>query len=152
MQRLEKPLSRNDFGRLSTMNKEFAVRAGLGAAALGLAGAVVTPTAHAGNIALTGHDDDLHCDGGFGDAFHGAGVGPCTQLKSLATFVTAGSALPILVIDNGSELTSALTFDGFTVHAVTVASVTSGMFDNSMYSAFGVASVTSCGGCAHPIG
>jgi hypothetical protein len=132
------------------MNKEFAVRTGLGAAALGLAGVVATPTAHAGNIALTGHDDDLHC--AFGD-FHGSpGIGPCEQLKSLASFVTAGSALPILVIDNGTELTNALTTDGFTVHSVSVSAVTAGMFDHSLYSAFAVASVTTCGGCDNPVG
>src|SRR5579864_9556291 len=77
-------------------------------AAFAVVGFCAAP-AFAGNIALTGHDDDFHCGGG------GAGFGvgsPCTQLEVLTNFVRAGSSLPVLVFDHGTELSSALTAAG----------------------------------------
>jgi hypothetical protein len=121
--------------------------ASTGAAALALMNA--TPASAAGNIFLTGHDDDFHCGGG------GAGFGaqsPCTQLGDVTAFARNGSSLPVLAIDNGTELTTGLTANGVPFTKVSVASVTAGMFSTSKYSAFEVASVTSCGGCDNPPG
>jgi hypothetical protein len=130
-------------------NKHLAVQLGLGAGALGIA-ALVSPAAHAGNIVLTGHDNDYHCT--YLPSYHGAGIGPCQALTAEATFVAAGSSLPILVIDNGSELSGSLMTDGFSVVKESVSAVTAGMFDHTKYSAFAVASVTTCGGCDNPVG
>ncbi len=131
------------------MKKEVALPLGISAAAIGLAGAV-SPAQAGGNIVLTGHDNDLHC--AFGD-FHGSpGIGPCEALTAEANFVKDGSSLPILVIDAGTELSGALTTDGFSVVSVAPSAVTSGMFDHTKYSAFAVASVTTCGGCDNPVG
>ena len=132
------------------LHKHIAMQLGLGTAVLGLA-AVVSPAAHAGNVVLTGHDDDFHCAGG-GNFHSGPGIGPCDAIKAEATFVAAGSSLPILVIDNGTELSSAMTFDGFSIVKESVSAVTAGMFDHTKYSAFAVASVTTCGGCDNPVG
>ena len=105
--------------------------------------------AMAGDILLTGHDNDYHCTigGNAGDA--------CGALDVEAKYVTSGSSdpnLPILVIDNGTELTSALTADGFSVVSTTVGGVTAASFNPSLYSAFAVASVSTCGGCDNPVG
>jgi hypothetical protein len=115
--------------------------AGVGVAALGFAG-----PAMAGNIILTGHDNDFHCteDSNAGNA--------CGAIGVEAAFVTNGSTLPILSIDAGTELTAALKAEGFAVTAVNPSAVTAGMFDHSKFSAFAVASVTSCGGCDNPTG
>lgn len=120
----------------------------LGSAALvALSGGAAMATS-GGNIILTGHDNDFHCfeSGNAGDA--------CGALSVEAAYVRNGSTLPVLVIDNGDELSgsfsSSLPTFGFTAVPevrVTVGSVTAGMFNHSVYSAFAVASVTSCGGC-----
>jgi hypothetical protein len=110
--------------------------AGVGAVALGFA-----VPANAGNIVLTGHDNDFHQDGEAQNA-------TTAELK----FVKAGSTLPVLVIDDGSEADTLMNLVGQAHTTVTVASVTAGMFDHSIYSAFVVASVTSCGGCDNPAG
>lgn len=115
--------------------------AGVSAVALGFAA-----PAMAGNIILTGHDNDLHCDGGVGTA------SACAMVGVETNWVRNGSTLPVLAIDDGSELTRALTAEGIAFTAVTVNAVTGGMFDHSKYSAFAVASVTSCGGCDNPGG
>jgi hypothetical protein len=123
--------------------------AGVGAAALGFAS-----PAMAGNILLTGHDNDFHCSV---DGFLNEGDA-CGALTVEANYVTSGSSnpsLPILVIDNGTELSSSLTHDGFTVVSMTVADVLASggsVFNPHTFSAFAVASVTSCGGCDNPIG
>jgi hypothetical protein len=105
--------------------------------------------AFAGDIVLTGHDNDYHCGGGGA----GGGVGsPCTVLGAETNWARAGSTLPVLAIDAGTELTTALTFEGIPFVAVAPSAVTAGMFDHSLYSAFAVASVTSCGGCDNPSG
>jgi hypothetical protein len=123
--------------------KHVAAQLGLGVAAFGLA-AAVSPAAHAGNIILTGHDNDYHCNYG--------PVKPCNLLGAETKFVMNGSTLPVLAIDNGTELTAALAAEGISYTAVTVNSVTAGMFNHSTYSAFVVASVTTCGGCDNPVG
>lgn len=120
----------------------------LGSAALvALSGGAAMATS-GGNILLTGHDNDFHCsDDGFAN-FGNA----CGALTAESAYVRNGSSLPVLVIDDGSELSGSLTHDGIANTRVTVGSVTAGMFNHSTYSAFAVASVTSCGGCDNPTG
>jgi hypothetical protein len=150
--RLGMPIAyRSGVNRLRQLVKgEYLMRytllAGVGAAALGFASPSM---AAGGNVILTGHDDDFHCDGFLG-AGHGAGVSPCAQLGAMTTFAENGSALPVLAIDNGTELTSSLSALGISFTKVSVGSVTAGMFDHSKYSAFVVASDTDCGGCDNP--
>ncbi len=100
---------------------------------------VTVGMATAGNIALTGHDDDFH-----------QSTQALAQAGAMLTFARSGSTLPVLTFDSGTELTSMLTTLGipFTnVDPNNAAAVTSALFNNSLYSAFAVASDTSCGGC-----
>ncbi|HEU0157194.1 MAG TPA: hypothetical protein VFQ82_14060, partial [Stellaceae bacterium] len=118
------------------MNK--ALLAGVAAVALVGAGA-----AHAGNIVLTGHDNDFHLPI-TGNAL--------AALTAEFSFVRNGSALPVLVLDDskiGSELVNAATtiLGAANVVHVDPVNVTAADFDITKYSAFAVASVTSCGGC-----
>jgi len=95
--------------------------------------------ATAGNIALTGHDDDFH-----------QSVDAKAQALAMITFARSGSALPVLSFDAGSQLTTLLTTLGiaFTnVNPNTAASVTDALFNTATFSAFIVASDSSCGGC-----
>lgn len=96
--------------------------------------------AFAGNIALTGHDDDFH-----------QSTDALGQISAFATFAANGSSLPFLVLDAGGELTSGLTAAGITnfvnVNPVVASNVTDSLSDRSVYSAFLIASDTSCGGC-----
>ena len=126
---------------------KYGLLAGASAAALGLAG--LAAPAKAGDILLTGHDNDYHCN--YGPTNPCAG-GASSVFGSEVAYVRNGSSLPVLSIDNGSELTSALGAVGVAFHNVTVNAVTAGMFNHSTYSAFVVASVSSCGGCDNPIG
>ena len=106
-----------------------------------LAMAAITLPARAGNIALTGHDDDYHC---------GGDSSACSQLTALINFAKNGSSLKVLTFDAGTELTSDLTTLGisfFNVNPDTAGAVTASLFDNSLYSAFIVASDSTCGGC-----
>jgi hypothetical protein len=108
--------------------------AGVAFAAMGF----VSP-AMAGNIYLTGHDSDFH---------QSAAAQAAT--KNALTLVKNGSLLPVLTFDAGSELTSLMSSIGqsfVNVDPSVAANVTAGLFDHSLYSAFVVASVTSCGGC-----
>lgn len=105
-----------------------------------------TGTAQAGRIVLTGHDNDFHAGGCFSTNQ------ACNALSSEMAYVRNGSALPVLAIDNGSELTNSLSGLGIGYTGVTVSAVTASMFDPTKYSAFVVASVTSCGGCDNPPG
>ena len=92
-----------------------------------------------GTIALTGHDDDFH-----------QSAGAVAQAKAMFSLARNGSGLKVLTFDSGSELTSLMTLLGiaFTnVNPNTAASVTDALFDPTVYSAFAVASDTSCGGC-----
>jgi len=114
-------------------------------AAAGIVG-IATP-AGAGSIFLTGHDND----------FHQSAAAMAAMTAALA-MVRDGSALPVLSFDAGSELTSLLTSLGiafFNVNPSVAGLATAGgaaLFDHTKYSAFVVASVTSCGGCDNPIG
>ena len=111
---------------------------GVAAAALG-----VSAPAFAGNIVLTGHDNDFHQDGQ-----------ATAATTSELSFVRAGSTLPVLVIDNGSEAINFVSgiLGASSVVGITPGAVTAASFDHSLYSAFVVASVTSCGGCDNPVG
>lgn len=121
-------------------NVRFTFLAGVSVVAMGF----VSP-ALAGNIILTGHDNDLHC-------FYSNAGNACGALGAEVSFVRAGSVLPVLSIDDGGQLDSALTGLGVAHTNVTVGAVTAGMFDHTKYSAFVVASVTTCGGCDNPVG
>ncbi|HZY63318.1 MAG TPA: PEP-CTERM sorting domain-containing protein [Edaphobacter sp.] len=109
------------------------------AAFLVLALSIATMPAHAGNIALTGHDDDYHCS---------YDPSACGQLADLVNYARNGSSLPVLTFDASSELTDSLTGLGIAYTNVNPNSgVTAAMFDHSLYSAFVVASDYTCGGC-----
>jgi hypothetical protein len=91
----------------------------------------------AGNIVLTGHDNDFHQSPNAQAAMSGA-----------IDFINNGSSLPQLTFDAGSELTSLLTTLGQSfVNVDPSSAIDPAVFDHSKYSAFIVASVTSCGGC-----
>ncbi len=68
-----------------------------------------------------------------------------------SSFAADGSSLPFLVFDAGSELTRGLTRAGITnyvnINPNLAGNVTDALFDRSVYSAFLIASDTSCGGC-----
>lgn len=98
--------------------------------------------ADASNIALTGHDDDYHC--------YSNSSAACAQLNALITYARNGSSLKVLTFDSGSELTGSLTKLGIAytnINPNLSSAVTAALFDTSLYSAFVVASDTSCGGC-----
>jgi len=95
--------------------------------------------ASAGNIFLTGHDTDFH------DAFGSASAQ--AALAADVAFVRNGSALPLLTLDAGTELTSALTALGISFVNIAPTAVTNADFNPALYSAFAVASINSCGGC-----
>ena len=101
------------------------------------AGLFVAGTASAGNIFLTGHDTD----------FHGAD----TVMAADLAFVRNGSVLPVLTLDAGSQLTSALTRLGIAFTNVLPSAVTDANFNPALYSAFAVASQSSCGGCDNSV-
>lgn len=99
--------------------------------------------AYAGNIVLTGHDNDLHYAG-----FGSKTTGPGGALAAEIAFVRNGSTLPVLTFDAGSQLTNSLTALGISFTNVNPSSaIDPAVFDATKYSAFAVASVTSCGGC-----
>jgi len=112
-------------------------------------GMMMSSAAFAGNIVLTGHDDDFHYNFGPGTGNTGdAGV----QLAAMVSFAQNGSTLPVLVFDQGTELTTALTGLGIAFTNVsTVAGVNAGLFNNATYSAFIVASDTTCSGCDNTV-
>src|ERR1017187_143056 len=93
-----------------------------------LAMASITLPARAGNIALTGHDDDFHC------VYDGIGGDACNQLKALVNFAKNGSGLKVLAFDAGTELTGDLTALGISftnVNPDTAGAVTASLFNNS---------------------
>jgi hypothetical protein len=107
--------------------------------------------ASAGNIVLSGHDDDFHENFGAGP---GPGGPAGMQLAAMAAFARMGAtnpSLPVLAFDHGSELNSALTAVGVlhvTVDPDNAAAVTAAFVNaSSLYSAIAVASDQSCGGC-----
>jgi len=122
------------------LKRSLSLAAGL-ALLFGLSG-----SAQAGNVVLTGHDDDFH-----------QSVAANAQVSAMMTFVRNGSTLPVLTFDEGTQLTSQLTALGIpfvnisTPAAVVTASATSAsahaLFNPALYSAFAVASPFSCGGC-----
>ncbi len=114
-----------------------------GASAIALAIGSPAMAATVGNIVLTGHDNDLH---------HGTQAIAATTAE--LRFVRAGSTLPVLIIDNGSESTNIVNTILGVGHQVTktVGSITAADFDPTVYSAFMVASVSTCGGCDNPVG
>ena len=95
--------------------------------------------AQAGNIVLTGHDDDFH-----------QSTDATAQVAGALAFIRGGSTLPVLTFDSGTELTSLLTKLGISYTNVdpnNAAGVTDALFNPALYSAFAVASQSSCGGC-----
>jgi hypothetical protein len=120
----------------------YALLSGASALAIGLIG--FGSPALAGDIVLTGHDNDFHCTAG-------SLIG-CQALGPEVNWVRQGSSLPVLSIDASSELQTALTTEGIPFVNETPSAITGADFDHSKYSAFVVASVTSCGGCDNPIG
>jgi len=101
-----------------------------------------------GNMWATGHDADFHCASG--DA------GACHYLQVATTFVVNGSTLPILALDHGTEVATAIgaafgssaptvnTVDPRTGFASLPLVSSSG---TPLYSAIIVASDGTCGGC-----
>lgn len=94
-----------------------------------------------GNIAITGHDDDLH-----------GSVLAMAQLNAMITFARAGAptpSLPVLTFDHGSQLTGRLTTLGipFTNIDPDVGVPAASNFNVATYSAIAVASDSTCGGC-----
>lgn len=103
-----------------------------------------------GNFVATGHDMDFHCSGGDTDE--------CAYLKIVVDKIRNGSSLPILALDQGSELPDALANAGYTApgEVVTVDPSNTSLFDatpftdpsgHPLYSAIITASDSTCGGC-----
>jgi len=116
-----------------------------GVAAITLAGAGV---AYAGNIVLTGHDNDFHFVAG---ANPGPGGPAGLALNAEANFVRSGSTnptLPVLSFDQGTQLTTALAGLGVPFTNVsTIAGIAAATFNPSSWSAIAVASEVGCDGC-----
>ena len=110
----------------------------MGAAATALTMAAAVPAYAGGNIFLTGHDADYH-----------QSASATAAITSWVNFVKNGSALPLLVFDNNSlELDGYLTTLGIAHTTINPTGViANSVFSNSLYSAFVVASQSSCGGC-----
>ncbi len=112
------------------------------ATALAFTASLFAAPAFAGNIVLTGHDNDFHENAG-------SSASDAAFMAEI-NFVKNGSGLKVLTFDAGVELTNVLTSLGiaFTnINPNSAASVTDSLFDHSIYSAFIVASESSCGGC-----
>ena len=112
--------------------------------ALALAGLLATAPAYSGNIVLTGHDNDFH-----------RSTQANAAIAAELAFVRNGSGLQVLTFDAGTQLTSQLTSLGITftnVDPTLAGNVTDALFNASLYSAFVVASVSTCGGCDNPVG
>ncbi len=112
----------------------------IGALSIGM-GLFAGHAAYAGNVVLTGHDDDFH-------------QSPAAQAQALGmiTLARGGSSdptLPVLSFDHGSELTGLLT-----ILAIPFVNVdpnsgvpAASLFNPTLYSAMVVASDQTCGGC-----
>lgn len=114
-------------------------------------------SAMAGNIVLTGHDDDFHWRFDGPDATNQ----PLKQAAAMIAFARSGASdptLPVLVFDRTAatslsgddELTRLFQHLGIAITAVdpsNAANITDALFDPTKYSAFAVASQNSCGGC-----
>lgn len=105
------------------------------------------PLASGGNLWVTGHDPDYHC------TFDAA---QCNYLKVAVNFVMNGSTLPVLALDHGTEVATAVNaaFSGSGPSVTTVDPRTGfstlplvSTSGTPLYSAIIVASDTTCGGC-----
>jgi hypothetical protein len=95
----------------------------------------------AGNIALTGHDDDFH-----------RSSEAQAQALGMLVFARGGAPtpnLPVLTFDAGAELTSLLTTIGVSWTNINpnIGVPAASNFDVTKYSAIVIASDESCGGC-----
>jgi hypothetical protein len=112
--------------------------------------ALPASAAFAGNFLATGHDADLHCS---------SGQDQCHYLLTAVNFARAAAPnpnLPVLVIDPGTEVATALDNISTTLGVPAIprvvvdpqsAAFASTAFSVSSYSAIIVASDASCGGC-----
>jgi hypothetical protein len=110
--------------------------------ALALSASLFAAPVFAGNIVLTGHDNDFH-------ETHGSSASDAAFTAEI-NFVRNGSGLKVLTFDAGTELQDTLTALGvaFTnIDPSNAANITDSLFDHSIYSAFIVASEFTCGGC-----
>jgi len=117
--------------------------------------AIMAGQATAGNIVLTGHDDDFH-DRGDDISINNPANMPGMQLKAMIAFARAGSlnpSLPVLVFDQGNEMTVSLTAFGvpFTNINPAAGPIAASNFDATKYSAIVIASARSCGGCDNTV-
>ncbi len=119
-------------------------------AACMIAGPASSLASTGANFVATGHDMDFHCATGTPEE--------CEYLKIVLDKVRSGSTLPILAIDQGTELPNALSDAGFkgSGEVVTVNPTDTETFnamafvdgsDHPLYSAIVTASDSSCGGC-----
>ncbi len=100
-----------------------------------------------GNIWLTGHDADYHCSS--------IELAQCNYLKIATTSVRGSSTLPLLVLDHGGEVSTALSNAFLASLNIQVVDPRSGFASvalvdatgKPLYSAIIVASDVSCGGC-----
>jgi hypothetical protein len=125
--------------------------AALAVVGLVLAGPATSSYAATGaNFVATGHDMDYHCATGTPEE--------CEYLKIVVDKVRAGSSLPILALDQGSEVPDALAITGYTGagEVVTVNPADATAFNatafvdgagHPLYSAIITASDGTCGGC-----
>jgi hypothetical protein len=92
----------------------------------------------AGNLALTGHDDDLH-----------QSTAARAQGLAMINFARNGSTLKVLSFDHGSQLQTFLTEIGIAFDNVDpdVGVPAATLFNHAIYSAIVIASDQSCGGC-----
>jgi hypothetical protein len=114
---------------------------------IALATAPAAHAATAGNFAATGHDMDLHCTFGSTDE--------CNYMRIVLNKVRNGSTKPILALDQGTQVPTAVTNIGGEP-AVTTVDPTSPAFATTkfvgagnvpLWSAIITASDSSCGGC-----
>ena len=130
----------------SGFKKSVKLAATAGALLIGGVMGVAVP-ASAGNIFLTGHDNDLH-----------QSDGAKAQMVGALALVRNGSSLPVLTFDAKTQLTTLLTSLGVAFFNVnpTAANLAgaagAALFDPLKYSAFAVASVVTCSGCDNPVG
>jgi hypothetical protein len=128
----------------------------LGVVALPVLGFVAVD-AQAGNLWLTGHDAELHCDG--------TGGAQCNYFGIAANFVRQGAptkTLPVLVLDSGTQVQNSLnsneakaknTVEGagsaipFTVVDPSSAAFPTTPLSVANWSAIIIASDSTCGGC-----
>jgi hypothetical protein len=105
--------------------------------------------ASGGNFIATGHDMDFHCGSGE--------TNECAYFKIVVDRVRNGSTLPILALDQGTEVSSALVAAGYSASAVTTVDPSNAAVFNAtafvdgtghpLWSAIITASDSTCGGC-----